>query len=240
MPESGVSDHLPDFSDPVRHKTVRPTPLFSPLSPPATASARPDTDLEFEPLAKSRHTGEPVPVKGEAETEGIADNWQVEVEAAHDSKWEEIEKLTQSHREEIAELKRLHQAELDAVAGSLENEAIRSLAATLARFQETLANDVVSRIAAFLQDVAGDRIKQDSLAAFCEAVKANIANGENTRIEITGSKPLLDELKAGLTDAETIITFAEAETEDLTASVDDQVIVTRIGEWRRMLEGIWQ
>ncbi|MEZ5811882.1 MAG: hypothetical protein R3D45_10765 [Rhizobiaceae bacterium] len=236
MGGAGLSDFLPDFSEDVRARSSgRGTP-FSLFFEGKRRGGGPAARAAFTPLEPV----EPPPAGGEEP--GIADaavatgDVEATIEQAHDSKWEEIEKLTRSHEAEIEALGHAHEDALQARAAELEAGALRSLAGRLAALEDGIAETVIGQVAETLKTILGLRIEQDTIRELCEALRPVLRDAGVGAVEISGPKLLLDKLRLHMSEYTAQIRFTPADVEDVTATIDERVLVTRLGEWRGMLE----
>lgn len=243
MSGTGLSDHLPDFSENARTGGGGRSTGFSLLFDGEKGKGGQAGQTTFSPLeGREPPPAAPAlpPVAPPEITGGIdalmADDLEITLEAAHDSKWEEIEKLTRSHEAEIEALRHKHAEELEARAAEQEAGALSSLAKRLVALEEEIAGIVMSRVAETLTAILGKRIEQDTIRELCEALRPVLQEAGAGTVEVSGPKLLLDKLRLHLSEHTSQMRFTPAEDEDVTATIDEQVLVTRLGEWRKTVE----
>ncbi len=223
-----LSNCLPDFSNLIAADQSGQEQRFALLSEIDFKSAHDGLDPAFTALDGA---GGDLALEAGLDAGPLSD-----IESVHDSKWEEIEKLTQTHRQEIEELRRQHRQEVEVLSGKLGREEIQSLVMALGQMREEIAADILHELAKGLRVIAGEKIEQSSLDAFCQAVSREIVESDALNVAICGPEKLLEKLEPELAGLEANVSFNPIDTDDLTARIDDRVLKTRIGEWRAMLE----
>lgn len=98
-----------------------------------------------------------------------------------------------------------------------------------------LMGDAVARI---VSGLLSDELQKRSLVALERAIRDTLADAEAVRISVRGPLSLYEPLKAALGTRAANLDFAEAPSLDLTMTVNDTVVETRMSEWSAALSEV--
>ncbi len=143
--------------------------------------------------------------------------------------------LNDEHETALAAAEARHAAELAVL-----QETLASNAATLinARF-DAIATDVTARTSSIAARILGglvaEHIRTRAIDALREAIERAISDREAVRIRVTGAAALCESLRLALGKRASQVDFAPGEGFDMTVTIDDSVLETRLGEWSSAL-----
>lgn len=98
-----------------------------------------------------------------------------------------------------------------------------------------LMGDAVARI---VSGLLSDELQKRSLAALERTIRDTLADAEAVRISVRGPLSLYEPLKAALGPRAANLDFVEAPSLDLTMTVNDTVVETRMSEWSAALSEV--
>lgn len=139
--------------------------------------------------------------------------------------------------EEIARIRAEHAAELDQLRQEFTDRQMTEMAERLSEAENTLMQQFETGVAKSLAEIFGDRIADESLTMLCKWLKARLSQPGMMQVEISGPKELNRKLIGMLGDNSDKYRITESETVDVQIDVDGEVLSTRLGEWKKMVEG---
>ncbi|MBI1619737.1 hypothetical protein [Aquamicrobium zhengzhouense] len=195
-----------------------PTSLPEPAGFPFTGAELPDLptamDMPQTPEVDVDALVAEAVAKAEAElSERLGKEHQDALQLERDRHAEELEVLERRHADETAVL--VHTAIAD-----MEERVIALTSAVCARILGTVLTDDVR-----------DRSLQRLAALITEALH----DEEGVRIKVSGNRPLFQALKDKLPDYDAQIDFTEGPGLDLSVTIDDSMVETRLAEWSAAL-----
>ncbi len=155
----------------------------------------------------------------------------------------------EGHEAATLELSQKHQAELDAMAESFraemealriryEEQAAEKIAADMTRIATALGQAISSETAAVLAPIMTETLTAKAVADLADLVKAAILDGSAGSISVSGPRHLFEILRARLGDDGASLRHVEAQDVDLTVTIGESVLVTRMSAWAASLKEI--
>ena len=106
------------------------------------------------------------------------------------------------------------------------------LVAGLAEIEQRLAGHVAEALSRFLDTAVRNR----AVGELAETVSALLASGIGTRVRVTGPEHLIARLRQRLVTRGESIVYTTNEAADVTVSMDDTIVETRITAWLERLK----
>lgn len=138
----------------------------------------------------------------------------------------------------LAAERELHSAELEAAARRFGTEAGDIVRGRLAALEEELGARTASVVGRVLGTMMSDTLRARSIEALARILVDAVRDPDTPRLEVKGPLSMYEELAKALGGRIANVAFVEAEGFDLSASVDETVFETRIGEWSRTISEI--
>jgi len=159
-----------------------------------------------------------------------------------------------------AELSATHQAGLDAAVAMhgeemetlrvrYETEAAQRIGDGLRQIAALLAETISAETASALAPVMTEVVTEKAVAELAVLIKAAILEGAVGPIAVSGPKDLFERLAAQFDDGESdgdnesektpLLTHVEAADIDLSATIGESVLVTRMSAWADGLKKVW-
>lgn len=240
MASRGLSEVLSDFSAPSAVEPRKPAGVFSLLD---NRAERPSpTQFVHWPVASSVDVADPSPEPAPqfldvdfGEAPDFADN---------DSNSDDAQQLAggadehpdQLIDQEIVQLREAHAAELARVRDEAADRELEALSSRLTGLEDALLTRLETGVAEVLANIFGDNIADESLIMLCKWLKARLVQHGLMQVEITGPKKLTDRLKQLIGDETDRYRIVESDATDIQVEIDGEILSTRLGEWRRMVE----
>ncbi len=149
----------------------------------------------------------------------------------------QLERSTNHAEQEIARIREEHAAELEKVRQECADRQLAEFAERFAEADAGLLRQLEMGVAKTLADLLGERIADESLTMVCKWLKARIEQPGLLQVEISGPKELNLKLMRMLGESTDRYRITENESPDIQIDVDGEVLSTRLGEWRKMVEG---
>ena len=185
-------------------------------------------DMAFpEPIEFAEIPGEP-PVDVEAERRAA-------YAEGHEAATQE---LTQKHQAELDAMAQSFRAEMDALRLHYEEQAAEKIAADMNRVAIMLGQAISTEAAAILAPIMTETLTTRAVGDLAELVKASILDGSVGPISVTGPRHLFEVLRSRLGDDGALLRHIEANDVDLTVTIGESVLVTRMSAWAASLKEI--
>jgi hypothetical protein len=153
-------------------------------------------------------------------------------------KQQAAETLAAEHQTELEAERSRHLEEINEMRTRFEQDFSTTLAARFDQLaiemSETIGEQVARIVAPFLEQALSERM----VAQLGTAIAGSLADGEATRIAVSGSPSMFEALSTALGDKAAQLDFSESETFDLTVRLDDTVLSTRLSEWASTLREV--
>lgn len=155
----------------------------------------------------------------------------------------------EGHEAATQELSEKHQAELEAATESFrvemdtlriryEEQAAERIAADMTRIATMLGQAISAEAAAVLAPIMTETLTTKAVADLADLVRAAILDGGASPISVSGPFRLFEALQANLGEEAALLRHIEAEDVDLTVTIGESVLVTRMSAWAASLREI--
>lgn len=153
----------------------------------------------------------------------------------HDAATQE---LSQKHQAELDAMAESFRAETDALRIRYEEQAAEKIAADMTRIATLLGQAISAEAAAILAPVMTETLTTKAVADLADLVRAAILDGSVGPISVSGPRHLFEALHAHLGDDGALLRHVEAPDVDLTVTIGESVLVTRMSAWAASLKEI--
>ncbi len=146
--------------------------------------------------------------------------------------------LSQKHQAELDAMAESFRAEMDALRARYEEQAAEKIAADMTRIATLLGQAISADTAAILAPVMTGTLTAKAVAELAELVRAAILDGSAGTISVSGPHDLFEALRTHLGDDGSLLRHVEAPDVDLTVTIGESVLVTRMSAWAAGLKEI--
>ena len=129
-------------------------------------------------------------------------------------------------------------AEMDALRARYEEQAAERIAADLTRIATMLGQAISAEAAAVLAPIMTETMTMKAVADLADLVRTAILDGGAGPISVSGPRHLFEALQASLGEDAALLRHVEAEDVDLTVTIGESVLVTRMSAWAASLKEI--
>ena len=151
----------------------------------------------------------------------------------------EIEmRLAATHREELEAERKANAEEAETFMASLGKDIGATVADNMQALENRLGEMIGSQVARILGSVMADDLQRRSLESLARVIGETLGDDETMRIRVSGPALLFEALREAMGARASNLDFSEASGFDLTVTVDDTVLETRISEWSHALSEI--
>jgi hypothetical protein len=200
---------------------------FSVQEVPAPAAIQPVSFVE-EPVFEDIPQVPPVDVEAERR-EAYAEG--------HEAATQELD---EKHRAELEAIEAAHREELDALETRYKVEMAEKIAENLKAIAAALGESVGVETAKALSPVMTEELTDRAVDDLAVLVNAAILDGSAGPIVVSGPIDLFEKLSEHLGEHAEMLRHVEAEDVDLTVTIGESVLVTRMSAWadslRKVLE----
>jgi hypothetical protein len=188
----------------------------------------PDMSFPEEQIFPEVH--EPAPIDVDAERrEAYAEGHEAATLALFEKHRANIEAITASHQEELASIQARHVAEMaDRIVSGLRDIAM------------ALGQTVGSEVAGALAPVLTEALTSAAVEDLAGLVSAAILDGAVGPIAVSGPAALFESLNARIGEHGALLRHVEADDVDLTVTIGESVLVTRMSAWADSLREVLQ
>lgn len=149
------------------------------------------------------------------------------------------QKLEAEHQAQVAAIHTDYAAECEALRAQAAQREVELVDVKLGFLQTYLVETLTDATGQVLAQALAEPLQSQALEAFTEALAELVANENAIRIEIAAPADLTLLLKERLKGQSWNVIWREAESLDITASCNGQVVGTRLGEWTKTLSGLF-
>ena len=139
--------------------------------------------------------------------------------------------LVAEHEAALAAATAKHGEEIAALRQQYEVEAAGRIADSLHQIARLLAGAISAEAAAVLAPVCEEAVREKAIAELAVLIEAAVTEGEAGQIIVTGPRHMFEDLSARLPTADGLLRHVEAVDTDLTVSIGESVLVTRMSAW---------
>lgn len=148
----------------------------------------------------------------------------------------DIDNISRRHADEIERLRAEHAEQIETLRQEIADREIDELSQRVSEIQDEALAQLEARVADTLGQVFGEAIAEQSIEMLCKWLKARLQQPGAVLIDLRGPSALTGKIGSKLGDAAPQIRITESESCDLYVEIDGEVLATRLGEWRMMVE----
>jgi len=207
---AALSRYLKDFG------TVAPPPLVV-------------ADPVFEDVSAFAVVPEADPIDIETLRQGAFDEGREAAEA----------ELSVTHQAALDAAVAAHGEEIEALRIRYETEAAERIGPGLRQIAALLAETISAETAAALGPVMSEAVSTKAIAELASLIEAAILEGAAGPISVSGPRDLFESLTALLGEKAGLLSHIDAADIDLSVTIGESVLVTRMSAWADGLRKIW-
>jgi hypothetical protein len=167
---------------------------------------------------------------------------EIDLEAALRIEAERVEgevtaRLTSLHETALQTERERHAGEMEGLRAEFGTAAGALIAARMAEIEAEISAFTTSVAARILGTLLTEEMRKRSLARLAEAIHEALRDSDAIRIEVRGPQSLFEPLSAALGDRAKQVHYVETPGFDLLASIDGNLLETRLAEWSSALSG---
>ncbi|NLS18079.1 hypothetical protein HGP16_16070 [Rhizobium sp. P40RR-XXII] len=148
------------------------------------------------------------------------------------------QELSQKHQAELDTMAVSFQAEKEALRTRYEEQAAENIAAGVTRMATMLGQAISAETAAILAPIMTETLTAKAVADLADLVRAAILDGSAGSISVSGPHRLFEALHAHLGADGALLRHVETQDVDLTVTIGESVLVTRMSAWAASLKEI--
>ncbi|MBB5571465.1 MULTISPECIES: hypothetical protein [Rhizobium] len=148
------------------------------------------------------------------------------------------QELTQKHQTELETIAETHRGEMDALRTRYEERAAEKIVNGLTKVATILGQAISAEAAAALAPIMTEELTTRAVADLAERVEAAILDGAAGPITVSGPRHLFESLHDSLGQNGVLLRHIEARDVDLTVTIGESVLVTRMSAWAASLKEI--
>jgi hypothetical protein len=146
--------------------------------------------------------------------------------------------LSERHEAELEERASAHTLELEALRAEFEIEAAERIASSLRQIAVALGQAISVETSVALAPVMTDVLTEKAVADLADLVATAIVEGAVGTITVEGPVHLFESLASHLAENRSMLRHIEANDVDLSVTIGDSVLVTRMSAWAGSLRKI--
>jgi hypothetical protein len=139
--------------------------------------------------------------------------------------------LTELHQQELDAVKVAHEAELEQLKAKFETEAVERIAYDLQQIATAIGLSVSSEAAKALSPIMTDILTDKAIDELAALVTAAVLDGTVGPIAVSGRRVMFERLASRADPDGVLLAHVEAEDVDLSVTIGDSVLVTRMSAW---------
>lgn len=147
-------------------------------------------------------------------------------------------RLTETHQRELAEIRQANADEAKTFMDTLGTDVGALIASRIDDMQSRTIELVSASAARIMSGILSEKLRERSISALGDTINKAMTENDASRIRIQGPASLFETLSSALGERAASLDFIEAPGFDLTITVDDAVIETRMSEWSTALSEI--
>ncbi len=187
---------------------------------------------------KERSSPTPVDAPRQTASAPQTDIGQLIAEAVAEAEAALEARLTEAHQNELAEVRQANANEAKAFLETLGTDVGAAIASRMDAMQAQVIELVSTAAARAIGAVLSKHLQERSLAVLADTITSAMADPEAVRIRVQGPISLFETLSGSLGDRAADLEFIEAPGFDLTVTINDVVVETRMSEWSTALSEI--
>lgn len=148
------------------------------------------------------------------------------------------QELTGRHRAELEAMAEAHRREIAALRAQYEEHAAEKIATGMTEIATLLGQVVSTQAADALAPIMTEALSAGAVADLAEMVASAVLEGDVGSVTVSGPRHLFELLEARLRDSDALLRHVEADDVDLTVTIGESVLVTRMSAWAASLREI--
>jgi len=146
--------------------------------------------------------------------------------------------LTELHQAEIDAVMIAHEAALEELKAHFETAAIERIDACIAEMANAIGIAVSAEVAKPLSTIMTETVTAKAVEELAALVTASILDGAVGTITVSGRRAMFDSLAAKVHPDGVLLAFVESQDVDLSVTIGDTVLVTRMSAWADSLRDV--
>jgi hypothetical protein len=147
--------------------------------------------------------------------------------------------LTEAHQAELDAVNAAHRAELEELKAKFETESVERIAADLQQIATAIGLSVSTEAAKALSPIMTEALTANAIDELATLITASIRDGAVGPITVSGRRTMFDMLSSKLDVDGVLLVLVEAEDIDLSVTIEDSVLVTRMSAWTDSLREVF-
>lgn len=145
------------------------------------------------------------------------------------------EQLAAEHEAALEMQRAAHAAEIAALEARMGEELGKIIASRLDEVEERLTELATSATARILALHASADVQKRMAAALAETIRAALRDKEAVRVRVSGPLSLYESVRQVLGEDARRLEYSETDSLDLSVSIDEAILETRLSEWAAAL-----
>lgn len=141
------------------------------------------------------------------------------------------QRLAEAHETELETLRQAHAEEARAFLESLGEDVGKTIATRVYEMEAHVADRLGEAVARIVGNLLGQDLLKRSLDALAASIRESLGDSDAMRIGVSGPQSMFEALSTALGPYGAHLDFVEAPGFDLTVTIDDAVLETRMAEW---------
>lgn len=171
----------------------------------------------------------------QAEPTGISEaELQIAKSAAYDDGFNAAKlELEQQFEAKMAALTQEHAAEMERLTIDIGQNTAQQLISGLSAQTDAYCNQMTAQVTEILCQLIDQDIVERSIAELSQTIQTVLADQDQLKMKLSGPKNLLDMVCDPLKQTVTSLEIEETDGQELTVLFDDQILSTRLAQWRK-------
>jgi hypothetical protein len=141
------------------------------------------------------------------------------------------ERLAAEHEAALLAEREIHAEALRQAEKTFADDAAALLTQRIVDMETRITDIVTSSAAPLLAKFLSDDLQKRSIEMLAASIRTAIADGQAIGMRVQGPQSLYDALARAMPERAGSIDFTEADTLDLTVTIEGNLFATRLGEW---------
>lgn len=146
--------------------------------------------------------------------------------------------LIELHQAELETVRTVHQAEMDELRANFEAEAVERITIGLEQIAAAVGLYVSNEAAKALSPIITRTLSEKAVDELARMIEASFLDGALGPVTVSGRRVMFDRLASKVDPDGTLLTFTEGTDIDLSVTIGDSVLVTRMSAWADGLKEI--
>ncbi len=146
--------------------------------------------------------------------------------------------LSEQHQAELDAIMVAHEAALEELKEKFEVEAVERIAANFQQMAEAVGMAVSLEVSRALSPILTETLTAKAIDELATLIKASVLDGAVGPIAVSGRRAMFDSLAAKVDPDGVLLTFVESQDIDLSVTIGETVLVTRMSAWADSLRNV--